>query len=97
LKAQEIVDEALAAQRHAPELRVVATMFDKRLNIAREVLIAMQARFGERLFDTAIRSSAKLREAAGAGVPIQVLAPRSSAAQDFAALAQELTLAAVGA
>ena len=72
-------------------------MFDRRLRIAREVLIAMQARFGERLFDTAIRSSARLREAAGAGVPIQLLAPRSSAAQDFAALADELALSPVGA
>lgn len=97
LKAQEIVDETLAAARHAPELRVVATMFDRRLRIAREVLIAMQARFGERLFDTAIRSSARLREAAGAGRPIQLLAPRSSAALDFAALADELALTPVGA
>ncbi|MBM3988097.1 MAG: ParA family protein [Planctomycetes bacterium] len=97
LKAQEIVDATLAAARHAPELRVVATMFDRRLRIAREVLIAMQARFGARLYDTAIRSSARLREAAGAGVPIQLLAPRSTAAQDFAALADELALFPVGA
>lgn len=72
------------------DLRVVATLFDRRTRFARDVLVAMQARFGEAMFDTAIRQSVRLREAAGFGTIIQELAPRSRAAADFAALAAEL-------
>lgn len=93
LRAMELVDATARAQGRSPAVRVVATLFDRRVGIAREVLIAMQSRFGARLFDTAVRSSARLRDAAGAGLPIQELAPRSSAARDFEALADELLAA----
>ena len=72
------------------DLRVLGTLFDRRTRFARELLVAMQARFGESMFDTVIRTSVRLREAAAHGVPVQVLDPRSSAAGDFAALAQEV-------
>jgi chromosome partitioning protein len=71
------------------DVRVVATMFDRQIAIEREILVALHARLGPRMFDTAIGNSARLREAAARGLPIQVLAPRSSAAADFAALASE--------
>lgn len=72
------------------EVRVLGTLFDRRTRLARELLIAMQARFGELLFDTAIHTSARLREAAAFGLPIQVLDPACRANRDFAALAQEV-------
>jgi chromosome partitioning protein len=90
IKARVVLDVKAALREHPFTVRAVATMFDRRVRIARELLVGMHARFGPILFDTAIRSSARLREAAASGVPIQVLAPRCSAAQDFAALAQEV-------
>ncbi len=73
------------------DLRVLATLFDPRTRIAREVLVALHARFGPRLFETAIRSHARLREAAARGLPVEVLSPRSRAAADFRALTGEVS------
>jgi cellulose biosynthesis protein BcsQ len=53
-------------------------------------LIGTQARFGGRLFDTVIHQSARLREAAASGVPVQVLHPTCRAGRDFEALAEEV-------
>lgn len=83
--------QEVAADMEAPfAVRVLGTLFDRRTRLARELLIAMQARFGEALFDTAIHTSARLREAAAFGLPIQVLDPGSRANRDFAALAAEV-------
>ncbi len=73
------------------DLKVIATLFNRRSQFARDVLIGMQARFGSLLFDTAIRESVRLREAAGHGLPVQVLDPESKAAGDFRALAEEVS------
>lgn len=80
----------VAAQDRAFALRAVATLFDRRLKIARELLVGMQAQLGPVLFDTAIRTSVRLREAAATGVPVQVLDPGCRAAQDFEGLAREV-------
>lgn len=72
------------------DLRVLATMFNRRTRFAREVLVGMQARFGVLMFDTAIRESVRLREAAGYGMPVEDLDPSSRAAAEFRALAGEL-------
>ena len=72
------------------DLRVVATLFDRRTRFSRDVLVAMQSRFGESMFNTAIRQSVRLREAAAYGTTIQELSPRSRAASDFKALTREL-------
>ncbi len=90
LAAQRILEERLAQGDRAFEVRVLATMFNRRLRIAREILIAMQARFGERLFQTAIRESVRLRECAALGAPVQVVDPASRSAEDFASLAREI-------
>ena len=71
------------------QMRVVATIFDRELEFAREVLVAMQARFGQLLFDTTVRSDRRLREAAGYGAFVQDLAPESEACDDFRSLAEE--------
>jgi chromosome partitioning protein len=82
---------ALAEERELGfELRVVGTLFDRRAELARELLIGTQARFGARLFDTVIHQSTRLREAAASGQPVQVLDPACRAARDFEALAEEV-------
>lgn len=90
LHAIEVLRVAAAARQRAFALRAVATLFDRRLKIARELLVGMQAQLGPVLFDTAIRTSVRLREAAATGVPVQVLDPGCRAAQDFEGLAREV-------
>jgi chromosome partitioning protein len=94
LRAARLVHEAARAQGSRFEVRALATMFDRRTPVARELLVALQARFGSELLDAVIRTSPHLREAAAAGATIQAFAPRSGAARDFADLADELGAAA---
>jgi len=89
-QAVEILEEIAQDMDRALELRVVGTLFDRRTRFARELLIAMQARFGELLFDTVVHTSVRLREAAAAGVPVQVLDPASRATRNFQFLADEV-------
>lgn len=90
LRALEVIEESRAAHGTRFSIRVLATLFDRRTRFARELLVALQSRFEDGLFQTAIRTSVRLREAAACGLPIHMLAPRSRAAQDFASLADEV-------
>jgi chromosome partitioning protein len=74
----------------APEVRILATLYDGRTRFARETLAEIRTRFGDACFDTVIRNSVKLREAARRGVPIVRLAPSSNGSADYAALATEV-------
>ncbi|TDJ66761.1 MAG: ParA family protein [Planctomycetota bacterium] len=93
VKALGILAEVGEQQGRAFDVRAVGTLFDRRLRFARELLIAIQARFGAAMFDTVIRSSVRLREAPAMGVPVQVLDPTCRAASDFASLAAEIVAA----
>lgn len=90
VKADAILEELKAELEHPFETRVLATLFDRRVPFLREVLVALELRFGPRLLDAAIRTHDRLREAAGAGAPIQVVDPASDACLDFDLLAEEL-------
>lgn len=90
LRAIDILERLCLDLDRELEVRVLCTMFDRRTRLGRELLIGMQARFGELLFDTAVHTSQRLREAAAMGVPVQVLDPRSRAAADFEELAVEV-------
>lgn len=83
---------ALLGERiaHAPVVHVLPTLYDGRTRFARETLAEIRRCFGERCFDTVIRSCVRLREAARAGVPIVRYAPRSNGALDHGALAVEV-------
>jgi chromosome partitioning protein len=97
LKARHMLLETSERLERPFQMRAVGTLFDKRARITRELLIAIQAQFGAILFDTAIRTSTRLREAAALGVPVQMLDKRGIAVQDFAALADEVVLHAANA
>jgi chromosome partitioning protein len=90
LRALELFGEIGERQGSSFDLRVLGTLFDRRTRFAREVLVALQARFGAAMFDTVIRSSVRLREVAALGAPVQVVDPGCRAADDFAALADEV-------
>jgi len=90
LQAMRVLEKVAATLDRPFALRAVATMFDRRLRIERELLVGMHAQLGALLFDTAIRTSVRLRESAAAGVPVNVLDPAAKAADDFRALAAEV-------
>jgi chromosome partitioning protein len=90
LKALRVFEELSDEMDARFDLRVVGTLFDRRTELARELLIGTQARFARRLFDTVVHQSVRLREAAASGVPVQVLDPACRATRDFEALAEEV-------
>lgn len=55
---------------HTADFRVLATMYDSRTRISREILSTLKRRFGDSCFRTVIRSNVTLKEATGFGVPI---------------------------
>lgn len=94
LKARRAIERLGDVKPCEFQVRVLATLFDRRTRIARDLLIGTQARFGPSMFDSVIHNSVRLREAAAHGVPIQVLSPRSRAARDFSELAEEVQVMA---
>ncbi len=88
LRARRILERVAENAGKTLHVRVVATLFDRRTRFSRELLIGMQARFGPEMFDAAIRTSVRLREAVAHGCPVQLLEPEGKATEDFAALAE---------
>ena len=74
------------------DYRVLVTMYDGRNRISRLILEQMQRELSPVLFKTIIQIDTKLRECPAWGKPITIYAPKSRAAQQYRALAQELTL-----
>lgn len=70
--------------------RLVATLYDPRLRLSREILTELRKRFGSRLFDTQIRYCTRLREAASFGQPIIEYSPRSRGCADYTRLCSSL-------
>lgn len=89
LRALALLGETARSQEARFDVRVLATLFDRRTRFEREVLVALQARFGALMFDTAVRKDVRLREAVACGLPLQEIAPKARASGDFSALAEE--------
>lgn len=90
LRARRIFAEIAADLGRALDIRVLATLYQPRSPFSREVLVAMQSRFGREMLDSVIRESVRLREAAGFGVPVRQLDREAAAVRDFDALAREV-------
>jgi len=69
---------------------IVATMFDPRTNLSRDVVGEIRQFFGSRVCETVIRTNVRLAEAPSHGKTILEYAPTSHGAQDFARLAAEV-------
>jgi chromosome partitioning protein len=69
---------------------VIATMFDGRTNLAREVVASVQERFGLTVLDPPVPKSVKVAEAPGKGRSVLGHASRSKAAEAYRALAGTL-------
>ncbi|MDM7915169.1 MAG: ParA family protein, partial [Candidatus Eisenbacteria bacterium] len=78
----------------ATTVRALATIYDRRTRLAREVLEEIRTRFGDWALHTVIHETVKLREAASQGKSILEICPSSIAADDHHSLAAELLQAA---
>ena len=70
-------------------VRVLASMYDIRTKMAREVLAELRSNFAEKMFRTVINFNTKIKEAASFGQPINEYDPASKGQRDFEMLAQE--------
>lgn len=89
---QKATIEMLARRAgHAVRFSVLATMYDVRTKLAREILAELKRNFGNNLLPTVVHFNSKLKEAASFGQPIVEYDPASRGMQDFEDLATWLT------
>lgn len=69
---------------------VVATVFDGRKNLDRDVLESIRDAFGEKVFQTKIRNNVSLAEAPAFGQDVFSYKPESAGAADYKALTDEI-------
>ena len=69
---------------------VLLTMYDRRLNLSKQVAEEAREYFGSRVFETAIPRNVRLAEAPSFGQPIVTYDVTSAGAQSYLALAREL-------
>ncbi|MHC4293665.1 MAG: AAA family ATPase [Planctomycetota bacterium] len=69
---------------------VLASMYDIRTKMAREILADLRSHFDDRMFKTIINFNTKLKEAASFGQPISEYDPASKGQLDFKHLAEEV-------
>jgi len=75
---------------HHVNVRVLASMYDIRTKMAREILGELRAHFADKMFKTTVNFNTKLKEAASFGQPISEYDPASKGQADFRALAEEI-------
>ena len=71
-------------------VKVLASMYDIRTKMAREVLADLRSRFGDKMFNTIISFNTKIKEASSFGQPVSEYDPASKGRKDFSALAEEI-------
>jgi len=69
---------------------VLITMFDQRLNLAKQVEKEVRSHFKNSVFKTVIRRNVRLGEAPSYGKPILLYEANSTGAQDYLKLAEEI-------
>ena len=69
---------------------VLLTMFDTRTNLAHHVVEEVRSFFGDQVFHTVIPRNVRLSEAPSFGLPVALYAPKSTGAEAYASVAQEV-------
>jgi chromosome partitioning protein len=72
------------------DVKVLASMYDIRTKMAREILAELRKHFSDRMFKTIVNFNTKIKEAASLGQPIGEYDPVSKGRKDFRALAEEI-------
>lgn len=89
-KQLELLDALRKQCNQEIRIRILATLYDIRTKLAREVLSELREHFSELLMDATINFNTKLKEAASFGQPITEYDPASKGFKDFVKLSQEL-------
>ena len=89
-KQLELLESLRKQCRQEIRVRILATLYDIRTKLAREVLSELREQFGELLMDATINFNTKLKEAASFGQPITEYDAASKGFKDFIKLAREL-------
>jgi chromosome partitioning protein len=76
-------------------VKVLASMYDIRTKMAREILNELKSHFGDKMFKTVVNFNTKLKEAASLGQPISEYDTASKGHNDFQNLAKEVLHIAV--
>jgi chromosome partitioning protein len=71
-------------------VRVLASMYDIRTKMAREILAELRKHFEDKMFKTIVNFNTKIKEAASLGQPISEYDPASKGRRDFHNLAEEI-------
>jgi len=71
-------------------VRVLASMYDIRTKMAREILGELRSHFGDKMFKTIVNFNTKIKEASSFGQPIGEYDSTSKGFKDFRALAEEV-------
>ena len=72
------------------DVRVLASMYDIRTKMAREILTELRAHFADKMFKTVVNFNTKIKEASSFGQPICEYDSASKGQRDFHALAEEI-------
>jgi chromosome partitioning protein len=72
------------------EVKVLASMYDIRTKMAREILSELREHFADRMFKTVINFNTKIKEASSYGQPINEYDTASKGQRDFRSLAEEV-------
>ncbi len=90
-KIKQVIDKVKFRLNKRLELGgVIATMFDSRKILNRDVVETIKKYFGERVFETLIRDNVALAEAPAQRKDIFDYSPNSLGAQDYMSLSQEI-------
>ena len=71
-------------------VKVLASMYDIRTKMAREILGELRSLFSDKMFKTTVNFNTKIKEAASFGQPISEYDPSSKGQVDFHELAEEI-------
>jgi len=72
------------------DVKVLASMYDIRTKMAREILAELRSHFGDKMLRTIINFNTKIKEASSFGQPISEYDAASKGQKDFAGLAREI-------
>ncbi|MHC4617495.1 MAG: AAA family ATPase [Planctomycetota bacterium] len=75
---------------HHVDVRVLASMYDIRTKMGREILAELRKHFADKMFKTVVNFNTKIKEAASLGQPICEYDPASKGHRDFRSLAEEV-------
>lgn len=75
---------------HDIDVKVLATMYDIRTKMAREILAELRSHFSDKMYNTVVTFNTKIKEASSFGQPISEYDPASKGHKDFRSLASEI-------